>query len=620
MGGPFLLNASFALTSHGFAAAEIDWAPGEPPRSRIYGDIYHSRDDGLAESRTVFLEGCGLPLAWTGRRHFSVGELGFGAGLNIVALLDLWRLHRPPNGHLHIFSVEAHLMTADDAARALSAWPEVAQTAALLLARWPRPIPGFQRLALDSIGATIDVAVMEVGEALTSWSGAADAWFLDGFSPALNPQMWRREVIRLVYARSADGARLASYTVASQIRRDLAEAGFEVQRKPGFGRKRMRLEATRPGHRTDELPPARVAIIGGGIAAASLSRAFANLGVDPRIVVGSSRKSASTGPAALVAPRLDAGRGAAAAFFTQAFQRAVDLYGNLPCSIIARGALQLATKTEDDHRFATLTANGMFDPARTRLTTQDESSALLGEAAGNGITFDEAVVVEPARVLDAWLGASTSGTVDSIHRSAGGWSLGLSDGDQIEADVVIIASGYASKALAPELDVGAVRGQASWTGGASPPLATLAGGYAIGTRHGVMFGATHDRGDIGVDERDEDHARNLSTLEGILPKLAERISGAPLAAHVGTRATTRDFMPLAGRLSEIPGLFVLSGLGSRGYCLAPLLAEHVAALALRVPSPLPVAAAALVDPERFSRRKARAPNRQRRKPRHEETN
>src|SRR5688500_5320459 len=115
----------------------LDWTDDGQPRSRLFGDVYFSAQDGLAETRTVFLDGCGLPAAWAGRRRLVVGELGFGTGLNIVALLDLWRRERPPGGQLHIFSIEAFPITAEEAARALGHWPELGQVAGLLTARWP---------------------------------------------------------------------------------------------------------------------------------------------------------------------------------------------------------------------------------------------------------------------------------------------------------------------------------------------------------------------------------------------------------------------------------------------------------------------------------------------------
>src|SRR5258707_5483272 len=128
--------------------SSIIWREGEPPRSARFGDLYYSAAGGLDEAREVFLAGCGLPEAWRNRRAFCVGELGFGTGLNIVALLDLWARRRPEGGRLAVFSVEAYPLAAADAARALAAWPELAPIASSLLARWPGRRRGFHRIDL----------------------------------------------------------------------------------------------------------------------------------------------------------------------------------------------------------------------------------------------------------------------------------------------------------------------------------------------------------------------------------------------------------------------------------------------------------------------------------------
>jgi tRNA 5-methylaminomethyl-2-thiouridine biosynthesis bifunctional protein len=126
----------------------LDWTDDGQPRSRLFGDVYFSAEDGLAESRAVFLKGCGLPERWAGRGRFTVGELGFGTGLNILALLDLWRREGPPDGQLHVFSIEGFPITADEAAQALSRWPELGDLAGLLVGRWPGRARGMHRVAL----------------------------------------------------------------------------------------------------------------------------------------------------------------------------------------------------------------------------------------------------------------------------------------------------------------------------------------------------------------------------------------------------------------------------------------------------------------------------------------
>ena len=135
------------------SASPVRFDDGGAPHSRRYGDVYFSREGGLAESRAVFLAGCGLPEAWSGRRRFTVGELGFGTGLNIAALLDLWSRTRPPGGQLQVFSIEAHPIAAEDAARALARWPELAPVAGRLTASWPGRARGPHRIEFPDLGA-----------------------------------------------------------------------------------------------------------------------------------------------------------------------------------------------------------------------------------------------------------------------------------------------------------------------------------------------------------------------------------------------------------------------------------------------------------------------------------
>jgi len=589
------------------ASPVVTWDEGDLPRSRLYDDVYFSRADGLAEARAVYLAGCDLPEAWRGRDRFSVAELGFGTGLNIAALLALWRQTRPPGGHLSIFSIEAHPLSAGEARRALSSWPELADIAALLTARWPGRARGFHRLDLPELHATLDVAIMDAFEALSAWGGPADAWFLDGFAPARNPGMWRAEVLNLVAARSAPGARVASYTVAGQVRRDLAAAGFSVERRPGFGAKRQRLEArleARLGGDAPRLPPRpRIAIVGAGIAGASVARALRALGVEAR-VFATQDAGASGAPAALMTPRLDAGLGDAAGLFAQVFHRAGTLYEAIPGAVIARQAIQLETGPKDPARFAAIAASDLFEPGVMERRDAMETTKALGEAAAAGLLIGDALVIEPALVLSRWLNAAIEGGVAAISSDGGAWRLLDEAGEMLfEADIVFLCAGMASARLAPGLALAPVRGQASWAKGVDCPVSCLFGGYVIPSRTGVLFGATHDRGDEDAQERPADHARNLQTLAAVLPELAARLDGAPLQAHAAVRATTADYLPLAGAVPGAPGgLFVLSGLGSRGFALAPLLGEHLAALALGAPSPLPRALARLVDPSRFAER------------------
>lgn len=594
MGRPF----SFARYNAAMSPqSPLTWTEDGQPRSRLYGDVYFSAEDGLAESRAVFLQGCGLPEAWQGRDRFVVGELGFGSGLNILALMELWRRTTPRTARLHVFSIEAHPITAEEAARALARWPELSDLVEALVSRWPGRARGFHRLEIPEARTILDLAVMEVEQALAAWTGRADAWFLDGFSPALNPAMWREEIMSLAARRSTPGARAATFTVAGAVRRGLAAAGFEVEKRPGFGRKRERLEARLPGEAPATGAAPSVAIIGAGIAGASLARAFRALGADPVVMEAKAVGAGASGnPAALVTPRLDAGLGPIAGLFAQSLRRATHLYEAIPDAVLSRGVLQLAQDDRDRARFEKIAASDLFEEGD--LAVRPASPAALDMAAAR--------VVSPAAILQAWVGAVLTGHVAAVEATEGGWALLDAGGARfLEADIVVLAAGAGLEAFGAGPAVSPVRGQASWAAGQSPPKALAWGGYAAPMGEQILFGATHDRGETSTDVREEDHKRNLATLAEGLPALAAELAGARLEGRASIRATTPDHLPLAGPAPERPGLYLLGGLGSRGFCLAPLLAEHVAALALGAPSPLPEAVAAIVDPDRFRRRAER---------------
>lgn len=584
------------------------WTEDGAPRSGRFDDIYFSREDGLAESRAVFLAGCGLPEAWRGRTSFTVAELGFGTGLNIAALLDLWRRQGPPDARLHIFSVEGFPLDRDQAARALGAWPELADAAAALLKAWPAPTLGFHRLDLPGSNATFDLAVGEAAEVMSQWSGRADAWFLDGFSPATNPGMWSDAVLDAVASRSAPGARLATFTVAGAVRRGLSERGFVVEKRPGHGRKRERLEAHLPGAPGPAARPA-VAVIGAGIAGAALVRAFRALGLVCTVIEETAPGSGGSGfPSSLVTPRLDAGDAGIAALHAQALGRARTLYANVPGAVLAESVLQLEQAPRDAARFARVAAQDIWPEGAMTPLDATACAGRLGEAVETGGLFmRDALALSPAAVLEAWLDGTDriTASVARIEPAAVGWRLfDAAGGLIVEADVVVIAAGWGAAALRPDLPLAPVRGQAESVVGVSA-APTAWGGYVSPTPDGLLFGATHERGETTVETTAGASARNLQTLAARLPGLATRIGAAgAVRSRAAIRATTPDRLPLAGQLA--PGLFAVTGLGSRGFSVAPLLAEHVAALAAGAPSPLPAPLAARVDPLRFAADRALA--------------
>lgn len=210
--------------------AALIWRDGGIPVSTRFDDPYFSRADGLAETRHVFLAGNGLPARFGD--GFRIAELGFGTGLNMLATLLAWRGAGEP-GRLRYTSFEAFPMTAPDIARALAAFPEAEAVAAPFLAQWAA---GATRLELGTM--TAEVILGDARETLPAWRGRADAWFLDGFSPAKNPELWSPGLMAEVARHTAPGGSFATYTAAGFVRRGLQAAGFQVERQQGHGAKR----------------------------------------------------------------------------------------------------------------------------------------------------------------------------------------------------------------------------------------------------------------------------------------------------------------------------------------------------------------------------------------------
>ena len=210
--------------------ADLEWRDGVIPVSTRFDDPYFSLNDGLSETRHVFL--AGNRLADRLRDGFQVAELGFGTGLNLLALQILWAGMGAP-GTLRFTSFEAFPMQAEDIARALDHFPEARAVAGPFLSQWAA---GQRRLSL--LGIEAEIVIGDARQTLPAWAGRADAWFLDGFSPAKNPELWADDLMGEVAAHTAAQGTFATYTAAGAVRRALSAAGFAVERQPGHGRKR----------------------------------------------------------------------------------------------------------------------------------------------------------------------------------------------------------------------------------------------------------------------------------------------------------------------------------------------------------------------------------------------
>jgi tRNA U34 5-methylaminomethyl-2-thiouridine-forming methyltransferase MnmC len=223
----------------------LEWREGDMPYSQAFGDHFYSTADGRLECGHVFLAGNDLQQRWQTARNFRIGELGFGTGLNLCETWRQWQQARILGAHLDFVSFELFPMQAAELDRALSHWPQIEAERRALVAAWPETPAGHVRLALDA-QTTLTVVCGPALQGVAGIGQTVDAWFLDGFSPAKNADMWSPELMRAVFDKTVDGGTFATYAAAGFVRRNLIAAGFAVERVPGFAGKREMLRGVRP--------------------------------------------------------------------------------------------------------------------------------------------------------------------------------------------------------------------------------------------------------------------------------------------------------------------------------------------------------------------------------------
>ncbi len=215
---------------------DIEWHEGDMPYSTQFGDHFYSKSDGRAECIHVFLKGNNLPDRWMEPETFTIAELGFGTGLNFLETWRHWQ-ESGAGGTLRFVSFERFPLGAADIDRALRAWPILTEQSAALVSKWPEEPCGVITIAFGQ-SVTLEIHIGDAQQYVAAWSGKADAWFLDGFAPSRNEEMWSQHLMTQVFDHTKNQGTLATYSAAGWVRRNLQAAGFFVQKRPGHAGKR----------------------------------------------------------------------------------------------------------------------------------------------------------------------------------------------------------------------------------------------------------------------------------------------------------------------------------------------------------------------------------------------
>ncbi|MDR2626206.1 MAG: bifunctional tRNA (5-methylaminomethyl-2-thiouridine)(34)-methyltransferase MnmD/FAD-dependent 5-carboxymethylaminomethyl-2-thiouridine(34) oxidoreductase MnmC [Zoogloeaceae bacterium] len=618
-----------------FDADGVLWSPD-------YRDVYHSRHGGPEQARHVFLQGNDLPARWRGRERFVILETGFGAGLNFLTTWAAWRADPQACSRLYFVSLEKHPFRCADLRQAQARWPEFAPLAAELHAAWPLPVPGIHRLWLNDGRLSLTLVLGDAQQELRRLMLAVDAFYLDGFAPDKNPELWTPDICKGIARLAAPGATLATWSVAGHLRAALAACEFALEKRPGFAGKRQMLAGrylSRKPHPYPAPAPAErhAIVIGAGVAGTSVADGLA--GQDWRVTLLEARRAPGEGASGNIAgvmrplPSVDdnfLARLTRAGFLAARAHLQKLTAAGLPVRWDACGALQLARDAA--HEATQIKAVRALDMPEEFLRHLDrsEASALLGwPVARGGWFFPSGGWVQPFSLCAANLlrhpehiHLRCNTPVSAISRADGMWRAEDANGKVIaHAPHLVMASGVEAPRFAPFswLPQRSARGQVTWLSAEmTPPLDLLlcGQGYVTPLVDGVrVVGASYQLEDVETEPRPADHRENLSKLEALLPGFGARVPLEGLRGRVGFRPMSPDRLPIVGAVPYAPdapdrprpsrhppvypGLWCVQGFGSRGIVWSALMADFLVSRMTGAPLPLPYDLTRALAPERF---------------------
>ncbi len=645
------------MTDHLPSVAQIQWEGGLPIATR-FNDVYYSRASGIAETRHVFLKHNQLPERFSqlaSGSTFTVGEIGFGTGLNFLCTWQLFLAHAPTNCTLHFISTEKYPLKPADLRKALCVLDELASLANQMVAAYQ---PDTDNLEMefndDSQLIKLTVLLGDVLNTLPNLDKSIDAWFLDGFAPAKNPEMWRPELFAALAANSHDQTTYATFTAARLVRDGLSAAGFSVVKCPGFGRKRDMIAGRRipaDGQTTTGKPwfaqakhhnPEKTAIVvGSGLAGCSAAHALARRGWQVTLLEQHQAlaSEASGNPQGILYAKLSPDNTPLSQFILHGYQHTLTTLASFEQKSIwqACGVVQLACDARTELRYKAL------DALHPDELLQYLDKKRLSEISGlpvdyPGLFFPQAGWVQPPLLCQALaehkkIRLKTYTKVNDIERINPGWLVKTDQGD-LTCKTLIITQGVASHQFSclAHLPLKTIRGQITQVQATvrSQQLATCVNGegYIAPAMAGFhTLGATFDINDTRGDIRVGDHEKNLAMQARCFAAMYQALgaeNAVITSGRTGFRCTTPDYLPVVGPIVDhqhfmaayaplrknrkqsldvqpeyLDGLYVSAGHGSRGIISCPIAGEILAAMINGEPALLPRPLLEALHPSRF---------------------
>lgn len=584
--------------------ADLQWQDDGSPFSAQYGDVYFSRHGGLAETNHVFLDANHLQQRWLALDAlenpgvFTIVELGFGTGLNFLSCWRLWQQTACKRLRLHFISCEKHPVAQQALTRALQQWPELSKYADALLQHYPDHSPGCHRLLFTPAvtGPQAPVLDLYYGDALQMLRQQAipqtkvDAWFLDGFSPAVNPELWSEPLLQTIASLCKPGSTLSSYSVTGRVVRALKSLGFNVEKRKGFGPKRQMLFAcfaanpnpagipfsntSQQGLRTRHSTAHRAIVIGAGLAGVTVSRSLAQRGIQVTLLEQSAMVAAgaSGNRQAVVQLRLNKQADATCQFHIHSYLFALRYYQWLAsiagngfawhgCGVLTLNSAYTNTRESADRD--TLSSHYSHYPdAILRAVDTQQCQTISGfDLQEEGLWQAKGGWINPRLCCELCadhplINVVTGTQALSLEKTAQGW-LVITNGDTLVADNVIIANSFAAQkfpqtAMYP---VFPLRGQVSHvrqtprSAGLKPVICSqryLAPADDSGTH---CIGASYIKYSEETHLDAAEHEENLQKL-GAIADLMKFSRVSPTEGRAGVRGASQDFLPIAGQVAD----------------------------------------------------------------------
>lgn len=609
--------------------ADIDWQENIPV-ARHFNDPYFSRDDGKGETQHVFIEGNQLPRRFRelpDNSVFTIAETGFGTGQNLIAAVRCFLSEAPPSAQLELISTEKHPLSADDFQRAHKHSADVISDALVRL--YPPPVAGFhRRQLLPRINLTLLYG--DSREMLALLDARVDAWFLDGFAPSRNSAMWQPTLFREIARLSHTDTTLATFTAAGFVRRGLQAEGFAMSRVPGYGRKREMLIGhyrANTNHHTLPAAPAKVIVIGAGLAGATCARALAELNIPVTVYDPQGIANAASGNLAGVVYTTPSGHPTAQnRFYQQSYLHALHWlaryhFPSHPDQGALSGVIQLPKDQRHREKAQTALNSGLWPDSVVKAAQGWPENTL--NFVGGGyiapqrwcehlldhplISFQRTRITGLARCAPSTIPSQEPHSQDT-HSQDTHWAALNDQGREIDqAPHIVLANSFDAMQLhsIKAVTLKRIRGQVSHVR-AQPASsdwrqAFCHSGYLTPAIQGLhCVGASFDlhRSDAAADDNDD--RANLAELQRNLPEHWQALGGNAIelvSRRVGFRCQSTDFLPLAGMISE--GLWCSIAHGSRGITGTPLCADLIANAIVGLPTAVDREILDALSPSRF---------------------